>query len=270
MGAVWTATAVLGGIGALCAVILVAASRYMSVPINKTIQKVRACLPGANCGACGFAGCDQYAEAMVADKSVKINRCIPGADAVAHELAKVLGVQFEDVVEQVAVVCCRGDCMVTSDKMNYQGIQSCAAAQLLFGGKGRCIFGCIGLGDCVKVCPNHAISIHDGIAVVRASLCSGCGLCAKTCPKGLIAMMADVERVAVTCNNREKGAATRKACSRGCIACKKCERECPNGAIAVVDNLARIDYDKCTNCGHCAEVCTVGCIEVADFTGVIR
>jgi len=99
-------------------------------------------------------------------------------------------------------------------------------------------------------------------------LCSGCGLCARTCPNGVIKLIPDVARVLVSCSSREKGASTRKKCIKGCIGCKKCEKNCPAGAITVVDNLAVIDYSKCTSCGKCAEVCTTKCIRIADFRGI--
>ncbi|NCC68853.1 MAG: RnfABCDGE type electron transport complex subunit B, partial [Clostridia bacterium] len=128
-------------IGIICAVMLSVASKIMAVKEDERFPIVRACLPGANCGACGYAGCDGYAHALIEEEGVKTNLCIPGADAVSKKLSEALGVEFEDVIEQIAVIKCRGDCNVTSDKMDYQGIESCAAAKLLFGGTGKCTFG---------------------------------------------------------------------------------------------------------------------------------
>ncbi len=67
------------------------------------------------------------------------------------------------------------------------------------------------------------------------------------------------------CSNTQKGADARKACKNACIGCKKCEKTCPHGAIAVDNNLATIDYDKCTGCGTCTEVCTTGCLKKVFF-----
>ena len=250
-------------IGIICALMLVVASKVMAVKEDERFPAVRECLPGANCGACGFAGCDGYAHALV-DGGVKTNLCVPGGDSVSKQLSDVLGVAFEDVARQTALVRCGGDCKATSDKMDYQGIGSCKAAKLLFGGTGKCSFGCMGLGDCAAVCPQDAICLENGIAHVNPRLCVGCGLCTSVCPNRLIELMAETSKVVVTCSNTEKGAITRKACSHGCIACKKCEKECPVGAITVENGLARIDYAKCTNCGHCAAVCPVGCILMSD------
>ena len=173
----------------------------------------------------------------------------------------------------MAVVHCSGDCEHTGDKVVYQGIETCSAAKLMYGGKGSCTYGCLGFGDCAKVCPHDAICIADGVARVNTKDCVGCGLCAKACPNHLISLVADVERVVVACSNRDKGAVTRKVCSSGCIGCKKCEKVCPLGAIKVTDNLAVIDYEKCDNCPDfavCAKNCTTGCILTADLSGVHR
>ena len=257
-------------IGVVCAAVLVVASKIMAVKEDERFPAVRDCLPGANCGACGFAGCDGYAKALCEDPSTPTNLCIPGADAVSKRLSETLGVEFADVIEQVAVVRCSGDCRHTQDKVAYSGINSCAAAKLQYGGKGSCTFGCLGLGDCAAVCPQNAIEIVDGVAMICAAECIGCGLCAKTCPNRLISLVPDVKKVVVKCSNRDKGTLTRKVCSIGCIGCKKCEKVCPSGAIKVVDNVAVIDYEKCTDCGACAESCTTGCIKVVDLSGKHR
>ena len=234
-------------IGVICAAVLVVASKLMAVKEDERFPKVRECLPGANCGACGYAGCDGYAKAMCEDPTVPTNLCIPGADAVSKHH--------------------------TRDKVDYQGIESCAAAKLMYGGKGSCTYGCLGLGDCQKVCPHDAICIENGIARINTRECVGCGMCAKACPNHLISLVADVERVVVACSNKDKGAATRKVCSRGCIGCRKCVKACPLGAINVVDNVAVVDYEKCENCpdfGVCAKSCTTGCIVLTDLSGSHR
>ena len=247
-------------IGIICAVVLVVASKLMAVKEDERFPAVRDCLPGANCGACGFAGCDGYAKALCEDSTTPTNLCIPGADSTAHQLSDVLGVEFADVEEQVAFVHCNGNCDATTDKVLYQGIRSCAAAKLMYGGKGSCIYGCLGLGDCASVCPQEAIRVINGVAKVDPEECIGCGMCAAACPNKLITMVPAVAGVFVECSNRDKGAVTRKVCSNGCIGCKKCEKLCPNEAIKVVDNVARIDYSRCTGCGACAEGCTTHCI----------
>ena len=174
----------------------------------------------------------------------------------------MLGVEVGDVAARVAVVHCLGDCGVTEDKVDYRGMESCAAAEMIFGGKGKCGYGCLGLGDCAKACPEEAICIRNGIAHVYTPDCIGCGICAKTCPNHLISLHKAQKTTVVTCSNKDKGALTRKACSNGCIGCKRCEKACEYDAVKVKDNLAVIDYEKCTSCGACAEVCTTKCIKV--------
>lgn len=265
------ATLIVAGIGLVCAIMLVLAAKFFAVSEDETEKQIRECLPGANCGACGYAGCDGYAKALAESKDgepIKSNLCIPGADAVAKQIAEILGVEFEDVIEQVAVIHCYGDCEHTAHKMDYVGIRSCEAAKTMYGGEGKCTFGCIGLGDCVKVCPQDAICLENGMAHIDTRKCIGCGLCVRTCPRGIISLMADVESVLVTCNNKDKGAVARQKCSNACIGCKKCEKNCPTGAIKVVDNLATIDYSLCTKCEECAKNCPVGCILVSDFNGI--
>lgn len=137
----------------------------------------------------------------------------------------------------MAVVCCRGECEHTSKKYHYQGLDSCKGAKMMFGGEGACIYGCLGRGDCIEVCPNGAISIKNGVASIDPIICIGCGLCAKTCPNQVIKVVDAVSKVAVLCNNREPGIGARKACSNACIGCRRCERDCPEGAISVRNNL---------------------------------
>jgi len=252
-------------IAVICAAVLVIASKIMAVKEDEKFPVIRECLPGANCGACGFAGCDGYAKALCNDSKTPVNLCIPGADTVAKKLSDVLGVECIDVKKQVAVVHCSGDCSKTHDKYIYQGIESCQAAKLMYGGKGNCTYGCLGLGDCAKACPQNAISIKDGVAVVNSELCIGCGICRNVCPNKLIFIMEKAEKAVITCSNHDKGAVTRKLCTNGCIGCKKCERICKSNAIRVIDNLAVIDYNKCVDCddfGVCAKNCTTGCIKL--------
>lgn len=257
---------VLLATGVLCAVLLTLASVFFAVKENEKVAAVRECLPGANCGACGYSGCDSYAKALGNGETDKTNLCIPGGDAAAREIAGVLGVEVQDVVEMVAYVACNGNCPKEGRKYDYDGPSTCRAANMSFSGDRNCTFACLGYGDCVRVCPTNAISINErGVAEVNSIKCIGCGLCSRTCPDGIIKMVKDTTRVVVLCSNHQKGAEVRKVCLDGCIACGKCEKNCPTGAIKVVDNLATIDYELCIACGKCAEVCPTHCIHEGNF-----
>ena len=257
---------VLAAIAVLCAVLLTVASVLFSVKEDERIGELRDSLPGANCGSCGFSGCDGYAKALAEGKTDKTNLCTPGGDGVAKKLAEIMGLEAEDVVERVAYVACNGSCRSEERKYEYTGPKTCKAANMSFSGDRNCTFSCLGYGDCAAVCPRNAICITErGVAEIDPRKCIGCGLCVKTCPNSIIHLIKDTERVVVKCSNHYKGAAVRKVCLNGCIACGKCEKTCPHGAIKVVDNLATIDYDKCTGCGKCKEVCPVHCIHAGNF-----
>ena len=261
MNGIMIAVGALCAIGAVCALILVVASKYMSVPENEKFPAIRACLPGANCGACGYAGCDGYAKALAEGKEEKTNLCVPGADGAAAAVAAVLGVEAEDVVEMRAYVRRYGDCEHSKHKYEYAGINNCSAANILFQGEWACPNSCLGYGDCEKACPSDAIHVIDGVARVNPAKCTGCGICARQCPNHLIGLRRAVDTVFTRCSNTQPGGQVRKICVNGCIGCKKCEKTCTHDAIHVVDNLARIDYDKCVSCGECAAVCPVHMIQ---------
>ncbi|MBQ2729211.1 MAG: RnfABCDGE type electron transport complex subunit B [Clostridia bacterium] len=270
MEAILTAVIIVTVIGILCAVMLVIAAKFMHVHEDEREKKIRECLPGANCGACGYSGCDGYAKALAENKETKTNLCTPGADAVSMQISEIMGTEFEDTVEMVATVRCCGGCNNTEKKAAYSGVDTCAAAKMLHGGDGMCTYGCLGRGDCAEVCPHDAICMDDGIARVDARKCVGCGVCVKACPNALIHMMPDIKRQVIACHNKQKGAVARKVCSNACIGCGKCAKACPSGAIVLENNFASIKYDKCTACGKCAEVCPTGCIREADYSGKHR
>lgn len=247
-------------IGLICAVMLVVASTLFGVKEDEKFEEIRNVLPGANCGACGYTGCDGYAKALASDPKVKTNLCIPGGDSCAAEIAGILGVEAADVIEQVAVVHCNGNCDNAPLAADFEGSYTCKSAKLVYGGPRACAYGCLGYGDCTAVCQYDAIRVINGVAVVDPKRCTGCGLCAKACPNSIISVVNALRTVHVKCSNKEKGAVSRKQCKVSCIGCMKCEKTCPHDAVHVENNLARIDYDKCTSCGECAAVCPTGAI----------
>lgn len=247
-------------IGFVLAVVLTIASKIFFVPVDETVANLRAELPGANCGACGFAGCDDYANALAEDSSVGASKCPVGGADLAEKLAAILGVDAGAAEAQVAVVMCNGNKDASKTIMEYQGPQTCSAAKQLFGGLNACAHGCLGLGDCEVACPYDAIKVCNGVAVVDRELCVGCGICTKQCPNSVIRIAPAKNKVIVQCNSKDVGGKTRKACSNGCIGCGKCAKVCKFDAITVENNLAMIDPEKCKNCGLCAKECPTNAI----------
>jgi len=247
-------------IGLVSAVILSVASKFFAVEVDERFTDLRAALPGANCGGCGFAGCDDYANALVADNTLSCSKCPVGGADVAAQLAEILGVTADAAEKEVAVVMCNGTVDATKTLMTYEGIQTCSAAKQFFGGLSSCPYGCMGLGDCEAACDYDAIHVCYGVAVVNRDKCVGCGVCAKKCPNSVIRIAPAKNKVVVQCNSKAGGAVTRKTCTNGCIGCKKCEKACKFDAVHVENNLAMIDPEKCKNCGLCAKECPTGAI----------
>ena len=241
-------------IGIVLGVGLTLADKFMSVPVDEKQMKIRECLPGANCGACGYSGCDGYAAALAAGNA-EPNKCAPGGENTAKALSEVLGVTVE-AQKKVAFIACGGRPDSVKVNFDYTGLKTCAAATLAGGGPIACEFGCLGYGDCMRACDFGAITLSGGKPIICEDMCVACGKCAKACPKSIISIIPKEEaKVRVNCSNKKKGPAVLKACDVSCIACGMCERSCEFGAIKVVDNLAVIDYTLCTSCGKCKEVC---------------
>ena len=255
ISAILLAMVVVGGTGLLIAILLGIASEKFKVPVDEKEVAIRAELPGNNCGGCGYAGCDGLAKA-IANGEAPVNGCPVGGAAAAEKISAIMGVEAGEFVKKVAFVKCAGTCEKASDKYQYSGVQSCIEAMNVPGaGPKGCEFGCMGFGSCVKACPFDAIHVVDGIAVVDKEACKACGKCVAVCPKHLIEIVPYNQKHLVKCNSQDKGKAVMQACTAGCIGCKMCTRVCEADAITVENNIAKIDYSKCTGCGKCAEKC---------------
>ena len=264
------AIAILGGLGLVFGLVLGAASKVFYVETDPRLDQLNACLPGANCGGCGFAGCGAYAEAVLKGEA-PVGKCASGGNECAQAMAAIMGVQAEAVTRKVALVRCSGARTYDEQgeltkgakmKATYEGFHDCVAASRV-GGSGplSCKFGCLGYGSCTKACKYGAISVKNGVAVVDEDLCVGCMACAAVCPRKIITAVEPDRNVVIACNSMAKGAVTNRACTVGCIGCGKCVKNCPREAITVTNNLAVIDYSKCDNCGICATVCPKGLIK---------
>ncbi len=239
---------------------LAIASKLFAVEADPKAEGVRELLPGANCGGCGFPGCDGFAKAVAAGEA-DASKCVAISKDNLASIGTLLGVEMKTGEKNVARVLCRGDSENCISKYRYSGVHDCRAAAALAGGPRSCPFGCVGLLTCAKSCPFGAIYLSDkGLAAVDEEKCTGCGTCVAVCPKHCFTVMPQSRSIYVTCRTTRKGKAVAEACKAGCIACGLCAKKCPEGAITIVDNLPVIDYDKCTGCGTCAAVCPKGAI----------
>ncbi len=251
----------IGGLGLLFGIGLGIAAIKFAVEVDPLVPVVRNLLPGANCGGCGFAGCDAFANAIVKGEA-RPNGCPVNNDDNAAEIAKVMGQEVVVGEKTSAFVKCNGTCENASEKYEYYGIKDCVAASYLQGsGAKGCTYGCLGLGSCFNVCMFDAITIEDGIAYINEEKCVSCGACVDACPKNLIEIIKVAAKVKVNCSSKDKGKEAKENCKVACIGCGICVKQCEFDAIKVTDNLAKIDYDKCTNCGKCAEKCPTKAIQ---------
>ena len=253
--------AILGGLGLAIGLMLIAASKKFQVETNPLVEEVVEILPGANCGACGFAGCADFAEHVVNDNA-SLDGCPVGGFDVAKKIGGILGQEVSKGEKAYPYVRCNGGVNCT-DRFDYEGIEDCTAVIMLSDGEKGCNYGCMGRGTCVRACPFGAITIgEDRLPHVNKNLCTSCGMCIEACPNEILILAKETEKVHVRCLSHDKGKQVKAVCGFGCIGCKLCEKACEYDAITVTKFLAEIDQDKCTACGKCVDVCPQNCIEI--------
>ncbi len=251
----------LGLLGLLFGLLLSMAARIFAVKVDPRVDRVKELLPGANCGACGYAGCVNFAEAYVEGRT-SANGCIPAGKETSKAIAAILGQEVTESEPVIATVFCIGDNTKAADRFIYDGIEDCAVAGRFNDGFKACRYGCLGLGNCVRACPFDAVKMGShGLPVVDQEACTGCGLCVNACPRNLIKTLPRSDQGhLVLCSSQDRGKSVSRACSVGCIACKACIKACPQEAIEMDDKLAVIDLDKCDDCGECVAACPPGTI----------
>ena len=231
--------------------------KVFHVEVDPKIQEVRKALPGANCGGCGYPGCDGFAAAFVSGDA-EPNGCVAGGSETAKTVSAIMG-STADAVDKVSVIACQGASeTVAKLKGSYLGVKSCMAAKLSCGGTKVCDWSCIGFGDCQEVCPFGAIKIGEkGLPVVDYEKCTGCGICVKHCPQKVLSVIPqNTKGVIALCSNRNPvKPAILKGCSMGCLKCGKCEKLCPKGAIKLTNGIPVVDYTLCDSCNKCVEGC---------------
>ncbi|MHC1694282.1 MAG: RnfABCDGE type electron transport complex subunit B [Eubacteriales bacterium] len=252
-GIIW-AVVWFSAIALVFGVILALASKVFYVKYDERIDLVSQALPGANCGGCGYPGCGALSEAIVSGKA-PVGACPVGGEQSAKLISDIMGVESAPPVRMRAQVLCSGTRELARLKYKYSGVDDCASAAKLAGGDKVCQYGCLGLGSCAKVCNFDAIHIINGVAAVDYNKCKACGRCVETCPKSVIKLIPYDSAHWIGCMSQDKGAVTRSYCDVGCIGCRMCLKACEFGAIKINGSLAEIDYDKCTGCGKCEQVC---------------
>lgn len=238
----------IGCLGLFAGVVLAYASKKFSVRIDPNLEKIVEVLPGSNCGACGYASCFEAGKAVL-KRTASINVCIPGGQDTAMAIAEIIGGndKVAAAVSRIAVVQCRGTKEAAKNKFVYHGVESCHACGLVAGGHKSCSFGCLGQGDCVRVCPFDAISMgSSGLPIVNESKCTGCNKCVIECPRDIIVLIPRVQEVYLGCISRDKAKKVREVCSVGCLSCSLCAKPAitPDGHITMENNLPEIHWGK--------------------------
>jgi len=242
----------LAGLGTVFGISIAFAAKRFAVQVDPRVEQVLDCLAHAHCGACGYAGCEQYAEAVVKNPDVSPNLCIPAGAKGAEAVALITGKKAEVTEPIFSRIMCQGGSSKSAKRFKYEGVQDCRAAVLAGGGDKSCIYGCLGYGTCSF----GAITMsEDNLPVVDIVKCTGCRKCETACPKKVIEVLPSSKAVLVSCHSKDKGGDTRKNCQVGCIACGKCVKVCPFDAPKIGNNLSKIDIDRCRVCGLCAGVC---------------
>ncbi len=254
----------------IAAIILYFVAQKFKISEDPRIDEIQAILPSANCGGCGFAGCRNFAEALVKAESFEGLNCPVGGSAVMNIAAEILGKTAPVVDPQVAVLLCNGTPQHRPRTSRYSGASDCRIANSLYMGETECSYGCLGYGDCVKACSFGGISIdkETELPVISSEKCVGCGSCVKACPRDLIELRKKGKKdrkIYVACSNCDKGGPAKRACSVACIGCGKCLKVCEFGAIKLENNLAYIDSYKCIFCRKCVAECPTNAIMEINF-----
>lgn len=246
-------------------VIIGVAAKVFEVEIDPRIEDVSELLPGANCGGCGFAGCSDFAKAVVEGK-VECGSCPVCSEAQVAKIATALGLEQSEKKEKiVAIVLCGGDNTVAKPAANYNGVNDCKSASLVAGGAKGCQYGCLGLGTCARACPFNAIEVVNGLALIHPDLCVGCGKCVDTCPRHIIKLVPESVKPHVFCNSPEKGPAKKIVCSVSCIGCRKCVKAAEEGQMVINGFLASVNYENAPSVDIIEKAaCPTGCLRTSE------
>jgi Na+-translocating ferredoxin:NAD+ oxidoreductase RNF subunit RnfB len=258
----------MGGLGLLFSVGLSIAHQKLHVKEDERISLILQELPNVNCGGCGFPGCANFAEQLVADKA-DVSECVAISAEASEKIAMILGKTVTQKEKVIARILCQGGHYETAKKGTYLGIHSCIGATFAGGGDKLCMYSCIGYGDCVKACPFNAIYMNDnGLPVVIDDKCTGCGKCVEACPRNIIELHPLNHKLFVLCKNEDQPKYARKLCLKACISCGICVRAVEEGKMSMVNNLAKVNYQTYgSDLTLPTEKCPTNCLVILNTQG---
>jgi RnfABCDGE-type electron transport complex B subunit len=233
----------MAALGVALAMLLAFANKKLYVWEDPRIGEVEELLPKSNCGACGQAGCRDFAEKVVCGDIVPA-QCTVSSPQQRQGIADLLGVAAGAVEKKVARLACGGGRHVAFLRARYEGLKTCRAAAVVSGGGKECAWGCLGLADCATVCTFDAITMdRHGLPLVDPEKCTACNDCVEVCPKGLFSLEPVSRKLWVACKSQADGDTAEAACEVACTACGKCVADAPPRLMSLVNNLATINYD---------------------------
>lgn len=226
-------------------IILAIANQKLKVYEDPRIDEVEEMLPGSNCGACGSPGCRAFAEIVVGGEAAP-SKCTVSSEDGIHKIANYLGVEAGKEQKRVARLLCAGGAAESHNRSDYKGgLSTCRAESVVAGGAKDCTWGCLGLGDCEKVCDFDAIFMNeDGLPQVIPEKCTACGDCVTECPKDLFTLLPMDHKILVQCKSQLEGDTALERCSVACTACGKCAMDAQGESIKISKGLAVVDYEK--------------------------
>ncbi len=247
------------GIAVLLCILILIITKVCKVDSDEKVTQVLEHLAGANCGGCGHSGCASFAKSLACG-GCKLSDCNATSNEEKEVIAQILGIEYEAGAKTRAVVHCNGG-INAFDKCEYVGAHDCLSKSMVQGGDKLCSSSCLGEGSCAHACPENAIKMVDGVAVVDKNLCTSCGNCINTCPRSLIDRIPMSAPIYIACSTKCKAKQAMDICKVSCIGCGLCAKVCPQGAITMKDNLPIIDYSKCNGCKLCVQKCPRKCIK---------
>jgi len=268
--AILGSVAILGGVGLTFGTLIALANRKLRVWEDPRIESVTDILPGANCGACGYAGCRAFAEAAV-EGIVAPAGCTVMGEGEVDDVAAMIGVDAGEAVKRAARLLCAGGSQVAPRKAIYDGLESCAAAVAVSGGGKACSWGCVGLSDCAVSCDFDAIRMNEfDLPEVDIELCTACGDCVDACPLDLFVLMPLDHKLIVQCKNLLEGDAATDVCAVACDACGRCAADAPE-VVLISNGLAIVDYEAIDRATPAATArCPTGAIQWVEGAQELR